>query len=165
MSSTSDVAPVLDGETDLPIFTTDLRKAARRSESETSEWTDEKHERALFRYRRFFALARRGGPIAPTREIDMIWHLHMLAPVAYYRDCQRYLNRILDHDGGFGKTPEEAEELANVFFQTAERWEQAYGEPYVANACGQTKCWHDCQNRCWHACKQAYAAPELRAVT
>lgn len=141
----------------LPVFSVDLHKAARRSESETSEWTDENLNETIERYRKFFALARFGPGIAPTRNIDMIWHLHMMAPVAYYNDCMSYLGRILDHDGGFGQTPEEAVELAAVFARTSELWKDVYGEPYVAEAGGETNCWHDCQDRCWHACSSVTA--------
>lgn len=136
----------------LPVFSIDLHRAARRSESETSEWIAEKLDESVERYRKFFALARSGERIAPTRDIDMIWHLHMQAPVAYYNDCMAYLGRILDHDGGFGQTPEEAVVLADVFAETSRRWEEVFGEPYVAGAGGETTCWHDCVNRCWHAC-------------
>lgn len=148
----------------LPTFTVDLHEAARRSESETREWTADKIDNTIERYRRFFALARLGGPVAPTREIDMIWHLHMLAPVAYHHDCMAYLGRILDHDGGFGQTPDEVEVLAKVFAETAARWQEAYGEPYVAGAHGSTKCWHDCQGRCWHACSSKNSNAEVRTL-
>ena len=143
----------------LPVFSIDLHRAARRSESETSEWVAEKLDESVERYRKFFALARSGERIAPTRDIDMIWHLHMQAPVAYHNDCMSYLGRILDHDGGFGKTPEEATVLADVFAKTSRRWEEVFGEPYVAGASGETNCWHDCVDRCWHACS-SISAPE-----
>ncbi len=143
----------------LPVFSVDLHEAARRSESETSEWTAEKLDESIERYRQFFALARQAKRIAPTRAIDMIWHLHMMAPVAYYNDCMSYLGRILDHDGGFGKLPEEAVALAETFAETSRRWEEAFGKPYVAEAGGETNCWHDCEGRCWHACS-GYA-PEV----
>ena len=138
---------------ELPDFSVDLHEAARRSESETREWVAEKLDESIERYRRFFALARSGERVAPTRDIDMVWHLHMLSPVAYHNDCMAYLGRILDHDGGFGQTPEEVVILSGVFAETARRWEEAFGEPYVAGAGGGTRCWHDCQDRCWHACK------------
>ena len=144
----------------LPVFAVDLHEAARRSESETSEWIGEKLDESIERYRKFFALARSGERVAPTRDIDMIWHLHMLAPVAYHNDCTSYLGRILDHDGGFGQTPQEAAVLAEVFMETSRRWEEVFGEPYVAEMGGETKCWHDCVNRCWHACKSV-SAPEV----
>lgn len=148
----------------LPVFSIDLHRAARRSESETSEWVAEKLDESVERYRKFFALARSGERIAPTRDIDMIWHLHMQAPVAYYNDCMSYLGRILDHDGGFGQTPEEVVVLADVFAETSRRWEEVFGEPYVAGAGGETNCWHDCVDRCWHACSSLSApdAPDSR---
>ena len=150
----------------LPIFTVDLHEAARRSESETREWVAEKLDESVERYRKFFALACSGERIAPTRDIDMIWHLHMLAPVAYHHDCMSYLGHILDHDGGFGQTPEENVVLADVFADTSRRWEETYGEPYVAETGGATNCWHDCKGRCWHACKSStseISSPRLSA--
>lgn len=142
----------------LPVFSVDLHEAARRSESETSEWSDEHLNETIERYRKFFSLARFGPGIAPTRSIDMIWHLHMMAPVAYYKDCMSYLGRILDRDGGFGQTPEEAVELAAAFMRTSKLWKEVYGEPYVAETTGgETSCWHDCQDRCWHACSSITA--------
>ena len=143
--------------TELPVFSVDLREAARRSESEVSEWAPERLDEAIQRYRKFFHLASLGPGVAPTRDIDLIWHLHMQAPVAYFEDCSRYCGHILDHDGGFGKTPEETAVLSEVFARTAERWQQVFGEPYVADMGSGTKCWHDCQNRCWHACKSISA--------
>ena len=150
----------------LPTFTVDLHEAARRSELETREWVAEKLDESVERYRKFFALARSGERIAPTRDIDMIWHLHMLAPVAYHHDCMSYLGRILDHDGGFGQTPEENVVLADVFADTSRRWEEAYSEPYVAETGSATNCWHDCKGRCWHACKSSVpetSSPRLSA--
>ena len=139
---------------ELPVFSVDLHEAARRSESEASEWVPERLDEAIQRYRKFFYLAGLGPGVAPTRDIDMIWHLHMQAPVAYHRDCMTYIGHILDHDGGFGKTPDEAVILGEVFEQTAERWARVFGEPYVADRESGTKCWHDCKDRCWHACSE-----------
>ncbi len=150
----------------LPVFSVDLREAARRSESETREWSAEKLDESIERYRKFFAIARSGERVAPTRDIDMVWHMHMLAPVAYHDDCMAYLGRILDHDGGFGQTPEEVVILSGVFAETSRRWEEAFGEPYVEGAGGETSCWHDCQGRCWHACASdstPMVAPALRS--
>ena len=141
----------------LPDVSIDLHEAARRSESETRDWTTEKLDESVERYRKFLALARSGERVAPTRDIDMIWHLHMLAPVAYYKDCMSYLGRILDHDGGFGQTPDEVLVLTDVFAETSRRWEETFDEPYVAETNGQTNCWHDCQGRCWHACSSKSA--------
>ncbi|MDE0256745.1 MAG: glycine-rich domain-containing protein-like, partial [Rhodospirillaceae bacterium] len=85
-----DMATESDKLAELPVFSVDLREAARRSESEVSEWVPERLDQAIQRYRKFFHLASLDPGVAPTREIDMIWHLHMQAPVAYYNDCIRH---------------------------------------------------------------------------
>jgi hypothetical protein len=138
----------------------DLLEAARRSETFPKDWSREKTEEALRRYERFLRLAakHRGVPVAPTKDIDVMWHLHMLSPRAYYEDCKRLFGGILDHDGGFGQELSEIPILKATFEQTAALWEAEYGEPYVAfdeSTDATVKCWHDCQGRCWHACSSA----------
>lgn len=138
-------------------ISTDLLEAARRSDRETGTWDDVRRELALTRYLRFLELVAEDPhrPIAPTRDIDEMWHLHMLAPRAYFEDCQRLFGEILDHDGGFGKGEGELPDLLRVFDDTARRWQERFGEPYVARPRQEamTNCWHDCQGRCWHDCK------------
>jgi hypothetical protein len=145
------------------VISVDLGEAARRSDSFPVGWSDEKLQAAIGRYERFLRLAAKhpDAPLAPTREIDEIWHLHMLQPVAYARDCHRLMGHLLDHDGGFGKAPEELPVLRATFESTAKLWREEYGESYEPElaADGVTKCWHDCQSRCWHACKSDAYGP------
>lgn len=137
-----------------PILSVDLLRAADRSEIFSVGWTDEKLRQAVADYEKFLKLAAKYTdiPLAPTRDIDAVWHLHMLHPVAYANDCERLLGYTLDHDGGFGQTPDELPVLKKVFARTADLWEREYGEPYLAAGNGMTKCVRDCQSRCWHAC-------------
>ncbi|MEX1366003.1 MAG: glycine-rich domain-containing protein-like [Nannocystaceae bacterium] len=134
-------------------------EAARRSDTFPKDWPEERVRNAMERYRRFLLLAAKhqGEPIAPTRDIDEMWHLHMLSPRAYYEDCQRLMGCVLDHDGGFGKEEAEVPALVSTFERTAALWNQEYGEPYLDEGPSETdqvvKCWHNCQSRCWHACK------------
>lgn len=140
------------------IVSVDLLAASERSDSFPQDWGREKRETAFGRYVKWLQLKMRHPKVrlAPTRDIDEFWHLHMLSPVAYYRDCMRAFGYVLDHDGGFGKAPDELPLLQNVFTNTAILWETAYGEPYREDGLlveeAATKCWHDCQSRCWHAC-------------
>jgi len=145
----------------------DLLRAWDRSEHKPADWTLADASRALRRYERFLHLvaAHPGMPQAPTRDIDEMWHLHMLSPAAYQRDCLRLFGCVLDHDGGFGKGEGEAAQLQAVFDQTAHMWQQMYGEPYVSTpAEASTKCWHDCVGRCWHACSTKPAATDPLAA-
>ncbi len=144
------------------IISVDLEEAARRSDAFPKDWNEERTRGAIAKYERFLQLAAKhpGVPVAPTREIDTIWHLHMLSPRAYYEDCQRLFGEVLDHDGGFGKEPAELPILKATFEETARLWFEAYGEPYVKDAGPGSEgvdCWHDCSGRCWHACKSAQA--------
>lgn len=142
------------------VITVDLKDRATRSENIPEDWTEEKIEAAIERYEKFFRLAAKHSEksIAPTRDIDEIWHLHMLSPVAYHRDCISIMGKILDHDGGFGAVPEELSQLEETFVNTSKLWEEEYGTPYVEDPDAQLdedmkKCWHNCVSRCHNACK------------
>lgn len=140
------------------LVSVDLVRAAKRSESIPEKWDNAKIARAVDRYERFLKLAVTypDSPVAPTRDIDLIWHLHMQHPAAYYNDCMRLFARIFDHDGGFGSEPAELPELQRNFLRTAERWRELYHEDYVQSQDADAKpvkCWHDCESRCWHACE------------
>jgi hypothetical protein len=139
----------------------DLLAASYRSDDFPQDWTREQRERALDRYRRWLALKQLhpSKRFAPTRDIDLFWHLHMLSPVAYFRDCMTMFGKILDHDGGFGKGEGELPRLRAAFERTATLWEAHYNEPYRDDGrwlrdAVETDCWHDCQDRCWHACSE-----------
>jgi hypothetical protein len=69
----------------------DLLAASHRSDAFPQDWSDERRQRSLDRYKKWLRLKQLHprSPLAPTRDIDLFWHLHMLSPVAYYRDCQR----------------------------------------------------------------------------
>jgi hypothetical protein len=145
----------------LPELSVDLVAASWRSDDFPAELGPEARAESALRYRKWLALKQRFPELrmAPTRDIDAFWHLHMLSPVAYQRDCARLFGRTLDHDGGFGKGPGEAEVLRRVFTRTEQLWEATWREPYrldpVARPDAQpTDCWHDCQDRCWHACAE-----------
>lgn len=146
----------------MSVISIDLHAEARRSDAFPKELTADQVRDAITRYERFLMLVAKhpGVPLAPTREIDAVWHLHMLRPRAYNDDCQRLLGYLLDHDGGFGKEPEELPVLQRTFMRTAKLWEEAYGERYLleASADDMVKCWHNCQSRCWHACKSKLEA-------
>jgi hypothetical protein len=142
----------------LPTLSADLIAASNRSDHFPQEWSQEQREQSLRRYQMWLLLKQKNpqSRLAPTRDIDEFWHLHMLSPVAYHRDCMNLFGRLLDHDGGFGKGPDELPQLQEVFNQTAEMWEKEFNEPYREDGTwlrdAMTKCWHDCQSRCWHAC-------------
>lgn len=145
-------------ETNPRLLSIDLVTASYRASSFPTDWSREKREQEARRYEQFLLLAARrpGLRATPTRDIDEMWHLHMLNPVAYYEDSVRIFGTIFDHDGGFGTAPGELEVLKAAFRNFAAVWLEEFGEPYVRDMpneeTGAINCWHDCSNRCWHAC-------------
>lgn len=146
-----------------PVVSVDLVRAARRSEDTPKSMTDTMLRRAEERYRRFLLLCIKypDRAIAPSKDIDMMWHLHMLNPRAYYDDCQQMFGDILDHDGGFGATADELPILERTFAETAALYRAEFGEDYVdmnhgdraGAADAMTRCTRNCVSRCQRACK------------
>jgi hypothetical protein len=120
-------------QTKQPIVSVDLIDMARRSQDIPDSISDDSLKDALSRYKRFLLLVQRHPKrqLAPTRDIDMMWHLHMLSPRAYHSDCLRLFGDILDHNGGFGVGEGELLQLARAFEETAKVWQQEFGVPFT----------------------------------
>jgi hypothetical protein len=116
----------------LPSLSFDYLKGARLSRGVLATLSDDDVRSLAERYRRFLALKAKypRQAIAPTEIIDEMWHLHMLHPRAYHRDCMEAFGFILDHNPGFGAGEDEVEALASTFARTAERYEREFGESY-----------------------------------
>ena len=138
----------------LPRLSVDLVRAAHRND-EFPRVDEVRLLAAVERYLRFLVLCAEypDRPLAPTRDIDRIWHLHMLNPRAYSHDCKVFFGDLLDHDGGFGVGDEEPD-LMRIFGETAKLWETRFGEPYVGDpGIDIVKCTRNCVSRCQRACK------------
>ena len=116
----------------LPSLSFDYVKGARLSRGVLATLSDDDVRTLADRYRRFLALKAKypREAIAPTEIIDEMWHLHMLHPRAYHRDCMPAFGFILDHNPGFGAEEDEVDALASTFARTAERYEREFGESY-----------------------------------
>ena len=138
---------------DRPALTVDLFRSARRNE-DFPRLDDADLGEAIDRYVRFLILCAKhpNRPLSPTKDIDLVWHLHMLSPRGYVRDCEMIFGEVLDHDGGFGAGDEEPE-LRRVFAETADLWALEYAEPYVGDSCGNVvRCTRNCESRCKRKC-------------
>ena len=114
----------------------DLVAAAKLSRGLLSKLDNESLVMLENRYKMFLILKKENRKLrfAPTGDIDEMWHLHMLHPVAYVRDTTRILGYILDHNPGFGnKSIKEENELNNHFEIVKNLWEKRFNEPYIFN--------------------------------
>jgi hypothetical protein len=117
-----------------PVISVDLELAAKRQGGELSKLSDVEFKTARKRYEKFLALAKKspGMRLAPTKDIDEMWHLHILSPKKYYSDCMSYFGEIFDHNGGFGKIDDEVEEWRGYCAETSVRSKEEYQEEYFA---------------------------------
>jgi len=146
----------------IPEISIDVLAAAHRSDS-TLAGADVKTVRAAeLRYRKFLAICAKypDATLTPARDIDQVWHLHMLQPRAYVADCNRIFGSILDHDGGFGKDSEQQyNDLLDAFSETAKLWDREYAEPYVNDGLASvTKCVKACRVACKKKIGESLAA-------
>jgi hypothetical protein len=135
----------------IPEISIDVVKSAKRSECAMSNWEEAAIHAAELRYRKFLGLVSKypDENLSPARDIDEVWHLHMLHPRAYVDDCHRIFGELLDHDGGFGNdTEQQFQDLLSVCANTAKLWEREFGEEYVSDIATQAV-------RCMKACRKA----------
>jgi hypothetical protein len=146
-----------------PTISIDLVRAATRSdESFFASHPPEVAVEAADRYSKFLFLCKKypEEPLSPSKDIDEMWHIHMLNPRNYYHDCMENFGELLDHDGGFGSdSPEQWQELLGLFRHTADLWEKEFGTPYTTNdeLQGAMKCAKACAKcavKCRTACKK-----------
>jgi hypothetical protein len=113
----------------------DIQKAASTAQGFLEQLSPQEIEYASQRYRKFLQLPKifPTEVFAPTKDIDEIWHLHMLSPKAYQADCQNNFGGTLDHIGGFGKGSDKAEfkQWLVHLENTKQRWFEVYNEAYL----------------------------------
>ena len=104
--------------------------------SEGPGWSEKKADEILKRYRRFLYLVATNGEIkhvVPTRDIDTVWHMHVLDTRAYFADCERVFGTYLHHDPSFGAGSEaERAKLREAYEATAYRYQRIFREDYAS---------------------------------
>jgi Glycine-rich domain-containing protein-like len=85
-------------------------------------------------YQKFLELAKVAKhSVVPTKRIDAVWHLHMLHPVAYHKDCMDFFGYILDHRPSDG-TESNKKTLEVNFQKTSQLWKKTFGVNYASNS-------------------------------
>jgi hypothetical protein len=86
---------------------------------------------AIKLYKRFLWLIFQYGsqhPIVPTKEIDEVWHNHILHTKQYHNDCQKIFGRYLHHMPSDGSEAD-TQQLAENFKKTRDLYFQEFNEP------------------------------------
>jgi hypothetical protein len=67
-------------------------------------------------------------PIVPNREIDQVWHQHILDTSKYDEDCQMLFGRVLHHFPYFGiRNAGDRQDLNAAFGETQELFQKHFG--------------------------------------
>ena len=105
----------------------DLERIAQRLAVQPG-WSLARARQAELDYRRFLNLRLQypETSLVPTRDIDEVWHGHILDTRAYAVDCERLFGRFLHHAPAFGGG--ERVQLAIAFASTQGLWLDVYGE-------------------------------------
>ncbi|MBP0016796.1 MAG: glycine-rich domain-containing protein-like [Cyanobacteria bacterium SBLK] len=92
--------------------------------------TLEEATRGIEEYRKFLILQyfHRDRGIVPTREMDKVWHTHILDTVKYREDCQRLFGEMLDHFPYLGlRGGSDRQLLEDTFRESQVLFEQTFG--------------------------------------
>src|SRR5690606_633847 len=107
-----------------------------------SSWTPQRFASAVEEYRRFLALCRLYPTIAliPGRDVDTIWHRHILNTERYMVDCQAYFGYYLHHRP-HSRIESVSEQPNEAWLRTLRLYEEVFGcEPAEGWLNGQAIC-------------------------
>lgn len=93
-------------------------------------WSPEYAAKAIAEYKRFLLLAVAAGhPVTPSKNIDLVWHLHLSYTRSYWdRLCKQVLRQPLHHDPSTGGAFEE-QKFRDWYRSTLESYERIFGSP------------------------------------
>ena len=126
--------------------------------SSEAEMSVEQWDAAEQEYRRFLTLKCLYPAVAlvPSKQVDEIWHAHILDTRAYREDCHQVFGRFIDHYPYFGiYGQEDYQELKNAFAHTVALYEKHFGAyPGGGNETQATRCQdHACHVPTTCACR------------
>ena len=153
-------------ETWLPLAVRNLnfdRLKSKNTQGDETIMTPEDWDLSEREYRRFLALKiiHPDTALVPSKQVDAIWHAHILDTRAYREDCQAMFGRFMDHYPYFGVNGEEDYKmLQEAFSETIDLYEAQFGKypnksPLNASRCEDHSCHvpSSCACRSPGACK------------
>ncbi len=93
-------------------------------------WSREKTTQAISRYLMFLTLIYLypNRQFVPSREIDLVWHFHIIDTIKYAQDCQMLFGHFIHHFPYFGnRGAADRKNLEVIFKQTQVLFEEHFG--------------------------------------
>jgi len=97
--------------------------------SEDEKWTFEQTNRAIRHYSMFLFLINLypERKLVPTKEIDRVWHHHILDTMKYAEDCEMLFGRFIHHFPYFGKRGKaDKKNVCTAFRETQKLFQQHF---------------------------------------
>ena len=124
---------------------------------ESAEMTAEEWDVAELEYRRFLALKVFYPAVSfvPSKQVDSIWHAHILDTRAYREDSEKVFGRFIDHYPYFGiYGKDDYKSLQDSFVHTVELYENHFGAYPKSNDAIASRCAdHACHVPATCACR------------
>lgn len=79
------------------IATADLTKIMKRVAKENPDWSKERLNKAEIGYRSYIADVNHDKSLSPSKDVDEVWHTHILHTVDYADFCQLHFGRFIHH--------------------------------------------------------------------
>jgi hypothetical protein len=102
----------------------------KMTQSVESEMSEDAWDLGEKEYRRFFTLKQLYPAVSlvPSKQVDTIWHAHILDTRAYRDDCNAVFGRFIDHYPYFGiYGDDDARNLDAAFNETVALYESHFG--------------------------------------
>ena len=89
----------------------------------------ERLDEAIVDYRRYLFLNLKypGFPVAPSYDIDEVWHQHILFTRKYAADCQSIFGEMRHHVPHFGRGVRNLEDDMRILDNTRALWKKEFG--------------------------------------
>jgi hypothetical protein len=88
-------------------------------------WSAEKADAEIAKYRKFLKLVSTGMSVVPTKDVDEVWHTHILDTEEYAKDCQRCFGYFVHHRPYMADA-----DLQRNWRETNAAYEGTFGERY-----------------------------------
>ncbi len=117
----------------------DLQLVAHKlmSSSDGYQWTEPQLEMAILRYKMFLYIKYHYShlKLVPTKEIDEVWHAHILVDTErYIQDCQNLYGYILHHRDTGNTDESQSQSQETAFAVTQKLFEELFGGVLAFNS-------------------------------
>ena len=109
------------------VNTLNLEPIRDKMKRQFPSWTLKKHDDVTREYQRYLILILTHGNVAPSSEVDEMWHTHIWSSRNYAHDCSQVLGRKFIHHAPERK-PGPKSGSAKSFKNTLDKYKEVFGE-------------------------------------